>query len=64
MKSRQARALLGKAFLGVLVADAYAAYNGTHPQDRQSRLSHPSRKAKELVQDCEPDRARPGPTGL
>jgi hypothetical protein len=58
-----AQGLLGQAFGGVLVADAYAAYNGTHPQDRQSCLAHLSRKAKELLQELDllPARAKDPP---
>ena len=45
-----AQALLGVKFAGVLVADAYASYNGVHPLDRQSCLAHITRKARELDQ--------------
>jgi hypothetical protein len=46
----EAQALLGENFGGVLVADAYASYNGVHPRARQSCLAHLIRKAKELDQ--------------
>ena len=46
-----AQALLGEHFDGILVADAYAAYNGVHPKDRQSCLAHIKTKAKELEQE-------------
>ena len=43
-----AQQLLGNHFGGILVADAYAAYNGVHPKERQSCLAHIKTKAKEL----------------
>jgi len=46
-----AQALLGERFGGVLVADAYASYNGLRPKDRQSCLAHIKTKAKELDQE-------------
>ena len=46
-----AQELLGEKFDGVLVADAYASYNGLKPKDRQSCLSHIKTKAKELEQE-------------
>jgi hypothetical protein len=46
-----AQALLGEQFGGVLVADAFASYNGVQPKDRQSCLSHIKTKAKELQQE-------------
>ena len=46
-----AQQLLGERFGGVLVADAYASYNGVHPKDRQSCLAHIKTKAKELGQE-------------
>ena len=46
-----AQKLLGNSFGGVIVADAYAAYNGVHPKDRQSCLAHIQTKAKELDQE-------------
>ncbi len=46
-----AQKLLGKKFGGVLVADAFASYNGVEPKDRQSCLSHIKTKAKELEQE-------------
>jgi hypothetical protein len=46
-----AQELLGERFGGVLLADAYASYNGTHPKDRQSCLAHIKTKAKELGQE-------------
>jgi transposase len=49
--SEAAQQLLGEHFGGVLVADAYAAYNGVHPKDRQSCLAHIKTKAKELGQE-------------
>jgi hypothetical protein len=42
---------LGELFPGVLVADAYASYNGVHPKHRQSCLAHIKTKAKELDQE-------------
>lgn len=49
--SEAAQQLLGEDFGGVLVADAYAAYNGVHPKERQSCLAHIKTKAKELDQE-------------
>jgi hypothetical protein len=46
-----AQEVLGEHFGGVLVADAYASYNGVHPKDRQSCLAHIKTKAKELDQE-------------
>lgn len=46
-----AQALLGEKFGGVLVADAFASYNGVQPKDRQSCLAHIKTKAKELQQE-------------
>jgi transposase len=46
-----AQQLLGERFGGVLVADAYASYNGVKPKDRQSCLAHLKTKAKELGQE-------------
>ena len=46
-----AQAVLGQRFPGVLVADAYASYNGVHPKHRQSCLAHIKTKAKELDQE-------------
>jgi hypothetical protein len=46
-----AQALLGVRFGGVLVADAFASYNGVQPKDRQSCLAHIKTKAKELQQE-------------
>ena len=46
-----AQELLGERFGGVLVADAYASYNGVHPKDRQSCLAHLKTKAKDLDQE-------------
>lgn len=46
-----AQKLLGEKFGGVLVADAFASYNGVKPKDRQSCLSHIKTKAKELEQE-------------
>ncbi len=46
-----AQILLGERFPGVLVADAYASYNGVHPKYRQSCLDHMKTKAKELDQE-------------
>ena len=48
--SAEAQELLGENFGGVLVADAYASYNGVHPRARQSCLAHLIRKAKEMDQ--------------
>jgi hypothetical protein len=49
--TKAAQELLGQKFGGVLVADAYASYNGVQPKDRQSCLSHIKTKAKELEQE-------------
>jgi transposase len=46
-----AQKLLGQKLGGVLVADAFASYNGLEPKDRQSCLSHIKTKAKELEQE-------------
>ena len=46
-----AQALLGEKFGGVLVADAFASYNGVQPKNRQSCLAHIKTKAKELQQE-------------
>jgi transposase len=46
-----AQKLLGRRFGGVLVADAFASYNGVQPKDRQSCLAHIKRKAKEIDQE-------------
>lgn len=46
-----AQKLLGARFDGVLVADAFASYNGVQPKDRQSCLSHIKTRAKELEQE-------------
>jgi transposase len=46
-----AQKLLGEKFSGVLVADAFASYNGVQPKDRQSCLSHIKTKAKEIEQE-------------
>jgi hypothetical protein len=43
-----AQELLGGRFNGILVADAYASYNGVHPKGRQSCLAHIKTKAKDL----------------
>jgi hypothetical protein len=43
-----AHGLLGEKFGGVLVSDAYAAYQCLQPKDWQSCLSHIKRKADEL----------------
>jgi transposase len=48
--TKEAQKLLGEHFGGILVADAYASYNGVHPRARQSCLAHLIRKAKELDQ--------------
>lgn len=48
--TQEAQELLGENFGGILVADAYASYNGTHPRARQSCLAHLIRKAQELDQ--------------
>jgi transposase len=49
--TQAAQKLLGQKFGGVLVADAFASYNGVEPKDRQSCLSHIKTKAKELEQE-------------
>jgi transposase len=49
--TQAAQSLLGQKFAGVIVADAYAAYQGVHPQDWQSCLAHIKTKAKELGQE-------------
>jgi hypothetical protein len=49
--SEAAQQVLGERFPGTLVADAYAAYNGVQPKDRQSCLAHIKTKAKELAQE-------------
>jgi len=46
-----AQSLLGTRFDGVLVADAYAAYNGVNPTARQSCLAHIIRRAKDIAQE-------------
>ena len=46
-----AQKLLGHKLGGVLVADAFASYQGVQPKDRQSCLSHIKTKAKELDQE-------------
>jgi len=46
-----AQSIFGDHFPGVLVSDAYAAYNGVHPKDWQSCLFHIKNKAKELDQE-------------
>jgi transposase len=46
-----AQKLLGHKLGGVLVADAFASYQGVEPKDRQSCLSHIKTKAKELDQE-------------
>ena len=46
-----AQAILGTNFSGVLVADRYAAYNGSHAKERQSCLGHLITKAKEITQE-------------
>lgn len=42
--------LLGKEFDGTLVTDDYAAYNATHPKNRQTCWGHLGSKSKEVVQ--------------
>jgi len=49
--SEAAQKLLGQHFGGVLVADAFASYNGVEPKDRQSCLAHIKTRAKELEQE-------------
>lgn len=46
-----AQKLFGDKFEGVLVADAFASYNGIEPKDRQSCLAHIKTKAKEIEQE-------------
>lgn len=46
-----AQKLFGEKFDGVLVADAFASYNGITPKDRQSCLAHIKTKAKEIEQE-------------
>ena len=46
-----AQSVLGEAFAGTIVADAYAAYKGVRPRDWQSCLAHIKTKAKELEQE-------------
>jgi len=46
-----AQHLLGSEFGGILVSDAYAAYNAVQTKDWQSCLAHLQRKAKELEQE-------------
>ena len=46
--AQAAQAVFGERFGGILVADAFASYNGVHPKDRQSCLAHIKTKAKEL----------------
>lgn len=46
-----AQSIFGEKFSGILVSDAYAAYNGVHPKDWQSCLFHIKNKAKELGQE-------------
>src|SRR5512140_3584892 len=46
-----AQKLLGQKFDGVLVADAFASYNGVKPKDRQSCLAHIKTKAKEIEKE-------------
>ena len=48
-----AQKLLGTKFGGVLVADAFASYNGVEPKDRQSCLAHIKRRAQELEQEVD-----------
>jgi hypothetical protein len=49
--TESAQKLLGERFWGILIADAYASYNGLHPKDRQSCLAHIKTKAKEIEQE-------------
>ena len=49
--TQAAQELLGEQFGGILVADAFASYNGLQPKDRQSCLAHLKTKAKELEQE-------------
>ena len=46
-----AQSILGSKFEGVLVADRYAAYNGTNAKARQSCLGHLITKAKEIKRE-------------
>jgi transposase/FtsZ-binding cell division protein ZapB len=46
-----ARSILGSNFEGILVADRYAAYNGTHPKARQTCLGHLVTRAKEISRE-------------
>jgi transposase len=46
-----AQSILGSNFSGVLVADRYAAYNGTNAKARQSCLGHLITKAKEITRE-------------
>ena len=46
-----AQKLFGDQFDGVLVADAFASYNGIKPRDRQSCLAHIKTKAREMEQE-------------
>jgi transposase len=46
-----AQSILGSNFGGVLVADRYAAYNGTNAKARQSCLGHLITKAKEITRE-------------
>jgi len=46
-----AQSIFGEHFDGILVSDAYAAYNAVHPKDWQSCLFHIKNKAKELDQE-------------
>jgi hypothetical protein len=48
---QSAQSLFGERFGGILVTDAYAAYNAVHPKDWQSCLFHIKNKAKELEQE-------------
>jgi hypothetical protein len=43
--------VLGKKLTGILVSDAYAAYDSVGSKDWQSCLAHLQRKAKELDQE-------------
>jgi hypothetical protein len=49
--TQAAQSVWGQNFAGTIVADAYAAYKGVHPQDWQSCLAHIKTKAKELDQE-------------
>ena len=46
-----AQSLFGERFQGILVSDAYAAYNAIHAKDWQSCLFHIKKHAKELDQE-------------